>query len=182
MEEQRTRARAAWAGSGDLATDTVWYAVRDRVGATEFLGYEADHAEGVVTALLSADAEIQALPTGSRGRVVVNQTPFYGESGGQVGDTGKISGPGFSARVVDTEKKLGDVFVHHVEVEEGTLRVGDPIELAVDRARRTAVRGHHSATHILHEALRRVLGDHVAQKGRWSPPIAFASTSAIPRR
>ena len=165
MAKQKETARAAWAGSGESATDTVWYALRERVGATEFLGYASEAAEGVVTAIVRDGREVDQLSAGESGLVVMNQTPFYGESGGQVGDTGTLGAANAKARVTDTERKLGDIFVHHVVVESGRLSVGDPLELVVDHARRTAIRGHHSATHLLHEALRRVLGDHVAQKG-----------------
>jgi len=170
MEAQRERARAAWAGSGEAATETVWFGVRERVGATDFLGYDTEKAEGVVRALLRQGEEVDALAPGESGLVVLNQTPFYGESGGQVGDTGTIAAPGIRARVTQTEKKLGDLFVHHVTVEEGSLRSGQPVELTVDHARRGAIRANHSATHLLHEALRLVLGDHVAQKGSLVAP------------
>ena len=165
MERQRADARKAWAGSGEAATETVWYAIKDRAGATEFLGYEAEQAEGVIAAIVRDGAETDRLGQGQSGLVVVNQTPFYGESGGQVGDTGFLTAAGVRANVSDTQKKLGDLFVHHVEVAEGELRVGMPVELAVDTERRAAIRANHSATHLLHEALRIVLGDHVAQKG-----------------
>ena len=165
MERQRDKARAAWVGSGEAATDAVWFRVRERAGATEFLGYDTESAEGVVVALLSDGREVDRLAAGERGLVVLNQTPFYGESGGQVGDAGSLSGSGARARVTDTERKLGDVVAHHVLVEEGSLSVGASLELLVDHARRAAIRGHHSGTHLLHEALRRVLGGHVAQKG-----------------
>ncbi|TXN83173.1 alanine--tRNA ligase [Methylobacterium sp. WL8] len=165
MQRQKQAARAAWSGSGEAATETVWFSVRDRTGATEFLGYEAEAAEGVVTALLRDGAEVEALQAGESGLLVANQTPFYAESGGQVGDTGTLAAPGLKARVTNTEKKLGDLFVHHVSVDEGTLSVGQAVELKVDHARRAAIRANHSATHLLHEALRQVLGDHVAQKG-----------------
>ncbi|MBV9077860.1 MAG: alanine--tRNA ligase [Methylobacteriaceae bacterium] len=170
MRRQREKARAAWAGSGEAATDTIWYGLRDRLGATEFLGYDTESAEGVVTALLSDGREVQALEAGERGLAILNQTPFYAESGGQVGDTGIFTGAGLRVRVSDTEKKLGDLFVHHVAVEDGTLVLGASLQLAVETARRSAIRGHHSATHLLHEALRRVLGDHVAQKGSLVEP------------
>ena len=170
MEAQRERARAAWAGSGEAATETVWFGVRERVGATDFLGYDTEKAEGVVRALLRQGEEVDALAPGESGLVVLNQTPFYGESGGQVGDTGTIAAPGIRARVTQTEKKLGDLFVHHVTVEEGSLRSGQPVELTVDHARRAAIRANHSATHLLHESLRLVLGDHVAQKGSLVAP------------
>lgn len=165
MERQRKAARAAWTGSGEAATETVWYGIKERVGATEFLGYETEGAEGIVTALLRDGAEVESLSAGETGLVLLNQTPFYAESGGQVGDTGRLSASGLTARVTATEKKLGDLFVHHVTVDEGRLTLGQAAELTVDHARRSAIRANHSATHLLHEALRQVLGDHVAQKG-----------------
>jgi alanyl-tRNA synthetase len=170
MQRQKQAARAAWQGSGEAATETVWFGIKERTGATEFLGYEAEAAEAVVGALLREGGEVEALKAGESGIAVVNQTPFYGESGGQVGDTGTICGPGLKARVTNTEKKLGDLFVHHVTVEEGTLAVGAAVEMKVDHARRAAIRANHSATHLLHEALRQVLGDHVAQKGSLVAP------------
>jgi alanyl-tRNA synthetase len=170
MQRQREKARAAWAGSGEAATDNIWFGVRESVGATEFLGYDTERAEGVVTALVRDGREVESLGAGESGLAVLNQTPFYAESGGQVGDTGVFTGNGVRVRVANTEKKLGDVFVHHLLVEDGTLTIGTSLELAVDHGRRGAIRQHHSATHILHEALRRVLGDHVAQKGSLVSP------------
>ncbi|MGU3537820.1 alanine--tRNA ligase [Methylobacterium sp. A54F] len=170
MERQRQAARAAWSGSGEAATETVWFGIKERVGATEFLGYETETAEGIVTALIREGAEVEALGPGESGLALVNQTPFYAESGGQVGDTGLVSAAGLKARVTATEKKLGDLFVHHVTVAEGRLSVGQAVELRVDHARRGAIRANHSATHLLHEALRQVLGDHVAQKGSLVSP------------
>ncbi|MDF2117518.1 alanine--tRNA ligase [Roseiarcaceae bacterium H3SJ34-1] len=165
MERQRAEARKAWSGSGEAATETVWFALKDRAGATEFLGYETEVAEGIVSAIVSDGKEVAELPAGQRGLVIVNQTPFYGESGGQTGDTGVITAAGLRATVHDTHKKLGDLFIHDVEVHEGTLTPGMAVELAVDHVRRSAIRANHSATHLLHEALRQVLGDHIAQKG-----------------
>lgn len=165
MQQQKAKARAAWAGTGEAATEKLWFPLRERVGATEFLGYDTESAEGVVTALVRDNAEVEVLKAGESGLVILNQTPFYGESGGQVGDTGTISGPGFSAEVSDVQKKLGEVFAHAVKVVSGEIKLGQPVELTVDHARRTAIRANHSATHLLHEALRLVLGDHVAQKG-----------------
>ena len=170
MREQKAKARAAWAGSGEAATDTVWFGLRDKVGPTEFLGYASERAEGVVTALVKGGVEVAELGPGETGLVLLNQTPFYAESGGQVGDTGLITGDGFRARVTDTQKKVGDVFAHVVEVETGHLAVGKPAELTVDSSRRGAIRANHSATHLLHEALRLTLGDHVAQKGSMVAP------------
>ncbi|WP_181707516.1 alanine--tRNA ligase [Chthonobacter rhizosphaerae] len=170
MERQKAEARANWAGSGEAATETVWFAIRERVGATEFLGYETEAAEGVVTALVQDGKEVDTLPAGSTGAVILNQTPFYGESGGQVGDVGTITGPGFRLVVTDTQKKADGLFVHSVRVEEGSVAVGAAVELAVDHGRRTRIRANHSATHLLHEALRQVLGTHVAQKGSLVSP------------
>ncbi len=170
MARQKAEARAAWAGSGEAASETVWFAVREAVGASEFLGYATERAEGAVTALVQDGRQVDALAAGSSGAVVLNQTPFYGESGGQVGDQGVISGEGFRFRVTDTQKRAGDVFVHVGVLEEGSLKVGMAAVLEVDSARRGAIRANHSATHLLHEALRQVLGDHVAQKGSLVEP------------
>ncbi|KKC33556.1 alanine--tRNA ligase [Devosia psychrophila] len=164
MAAQKAEARKSWSGSGEAATDTVWYGLLDKLGPTEFLGYETETAEGEVKALLKDGAEVAALADGEEGFVVVNQTPFYGESGGQVGDTGLIKGEGVAATVIETHKFHG-VFAHKVKVTEGTLKLGQPLTLLVDHQRRSSIRANHSATHLLHEALRIVLGDHVAQKG-----------------
>ena len=181
MERQRAEARKAWAGSGEAATETVWFGLREKLGATEFLGYDAERAEGVVTAILVDGAEVAAAPAGARASVLVNQTPFYGESGGQVGDSGTASGAGVRLRIDNVGKKLGDLFVHDCVVEEGELRVGASLELNVDHARRAAIRANHSATHLLHEALRQVLGDHVAQKGSLVAPDRLRFDFAHPK-
>jgi alanyl-tRNA synthetase len=170
MERQRAKARASWSGSGEAAQETVWFGLREKVGATEFLGYETEGAEGVVAALVRDGKEVSELKKGESGVVVMNQTPFYGESGGQVGDTGEMRREGVRLAVTDTQKKAGDLFAHVVKVEEGAVKVGDPLLLEVDHARRAAIRQNHSATHLLHEALRQVLGDHVAQKGSLVAP------------
>ena len=170
MERQREKARASWAGSGDAAQETVWFGLREKVGATEFLGYETESAEGVVVALVKDGKAVGELKKGDSGAVVMNQTPFYGESGGQVGDTGEMRREGVRLAVTDTQKKAGDLFAHMVKVDEGAVKVGDPLLLEVDHARRAAIRQNHSATHLLHEALRQVLGDHVAQKGSLVAP------------
>jgi alanyl-tRNA synthetase len=170
MERQKAEARANWAGSGEAATETVWFSVRERVGATEFLGYETETAEGVVAALIKDGKEVGQLAAGESGSVVLNQTPFYGESGGQVGDTGAMTGAGVRLRVTDVQKKADGLFVHAVTVEEGTLAIGAALELSVDHSRRGKIRANHSATHLLHEALRQVLGTHVAQKGSMVSP------------
>jgi alanyl-tRNA synthetase len=170
MEEQRKKARASWAGSGEAADDAVWFGLREKVGATEFLGYETESAAGVVAALVRDGKEVAALKKGETGALVLNQTPFYGESGGQVGDTGVMTGDGVRFKVTDTQKHLGDLLVHIGTVEEGTLTPGTALALDVDHGRRGAIRKNHSATHLLHEALRQVLGDHVAQKGSLVAP------------
>jgi len=170
MEEQRKKARASWAGSGEAADEAVWFGIREKVGGTEFLGYETESAEGVVAALVRDGKEVDALKKGESGAVVLNQTPFYGESGGQVGDTGVMTADGVRFKVTDTQKHLGDVFVHIGTVEDGTLKVGAALALEVDHSRRGTIRKNHSATHLLHEALRQVLGDHVAQKGSLVAP------------
>jgi alanyl-tRNA synthetase len=170
LEEQKKKARASWAGSGEAATEAIWFPLREKLGATEFLGYDTEAAEGVVTALIRDGKEVAELKAGESGQVVLNQTPFYGESGGQVGDTGTMGADGVRARVADTQKKAGDVFAHAVTVQQGTLKVGAALALEVDHARRSDIRRNHSATHLLHEALRQVLGDHVAQKGSLVAP------------
>jgi alanyl-tRNA synthetase len=170
MEEQRKKARASWAGSGEAADEAVWFTLREKIGSTEFLGYETESAEGVVSALLRDGKEVAALKKGESGAALLNQTPFYGESGGQVGDTGVLSGDGVRFKVTDTQKYAGDVFAHLGTVEEGTLKTGMALALDVDHHRRSSIRRNHSATHLLHEALRQVLGDHVAQKGSLVAP------------
>jgi len=170
MERQKAEARAHWSGSGDAATETVWFAVRDKVGATEFLGYETEKAEGVITALVQDGAQVDSAGEGEAIALVVNQTPFYAESGGQQGDTGIISGDGFTVVVTDTQKKNDGVFVHLGKVLKGTVKLDVPVELTVDSGRRTRIRSNHSATHLLHEALRETLGTHVAQKGSLVAP------------
>jgi alanyl-tRNA synthetase len=170
MDRQRAKARAAWAGSGDSASENVWFPLREKLGATEFLGYETETAEGVVAALVKDGQDTGSLKAGESGAVVLNQTPFYAESGGQVGDTGMMTGEGVRFRVTDTQKRAGDLFVHLGTVEQGTLKPGTALLLEVDHARRASIRAHHSATHILHEALRQVLGDHIAQRGSLVAP------------
>jgi len=170
MDRQRAKARAAWAGSGDTASENVWFPLREKLGATEFLGYETETAEGVVAALVKDGKDVESLKAGEAGAIVLNQTPFYAESGGQVGDTGMLTGEGVRFRVTDTQKKAGDLFVHLGSVEQGTLKPGTPLQLEVDHARRSSIRAHHSATHLLHEALRQVLGDHIAQRGSLVAP------------
>jgi alanyl-tRNA synthetase len=170
MEEQRKRARAAWAGTGEAATETVWFDLKEKLGASEFLGYATESAEAAIAALVVGGHPAAKAEAGQEVAVILNQTPFYAESGGQVGDTGTISGPGFSIHIRDTQKKVGELFVHLGRVTEGAVDVGAAVLAEVEHARRTAIRAHHSATHLLHEALRRRLGDHVAQKGSLNAP------------
>jgi alanyl-tRNA synthetase len=170
MERQREKARASWAGSGEAATEALWFALREKVGATEFLGYETERAEGVVAALVQDGKEVSKLKAGDSAAIILNQTPFYAESGGQVGDSGIMSADGVLLRVADTQKKAGDLFVHFAALENGVLEPGMALTLAVDQGRRRTIRQNHSATHLLHEALRQVLGDHVAQKGSLVAP------------
>ncbi|MBI1239852.1 MAG: alanine--tRNA ligase [Alphaproteobacteria bacterium] len=171
MARQREEARAAWAGSGEATTAQVWFALRERLGATEFLGYETEEAEGIITALLVEGQEVSAIGAGTKAQILTNQTPFYGESGGQVGDAGILfSAKGAEFVVADTQKALGALHVHEGTLARGTLKIGDAVEMRVDRLRRAKTRGNHSATHLLHAALRRVLGDHVTQKGSLVAP------------
>ena len=182
MAEQRTRARAAWAGSGEAATERVWFELEEQIGATEFLGYSTESAEAEIRALVVNGTPVQTAPAGSDVAVVLNQTPFYGESGGQVGDTGVITGPdGLLIRITDSQRKLGDLFVHLGRVETGAAEVGTAVVAEVDHVRRTAIRAHHSATHLLHEALRRKLGTHVTQKGSLNAPDRLRFDISQPR-
>ena len=171
MERQRAEARANWAGSGEAATETIWFALREKLGATEFLGYDTEKAEGVVLALVKNGKEAASAAAGETVAVIVNQTPFYGESGGQVGDTGELRSPSGHFEVDDT-LKLGGVFAGHAGTWHGerALRVGDVLEAQVDGERRQAIVLNHSATHLLHAALRAVLGTHVTQKGSLVAP------------
>jgi len=182
MEEQRKRARAAWAGSGEAATETVWFELRETHGASEFLGYSTETAEGEIQAIVAAGKPVDSAGPGSDVAVILNQTPFYGESGGQVGDTGTITGPdNLRITITDTQKKLGDLFVHLGKVEAGTAKPGMAVIAAVDHTRRSAIRGHHSATHLLHEALRQKLGTHVTQKGSLNAPDRLRFDVSQPR-
>jgi len=170
MERQRAEARKSWAGSGEAATEGLWFALKEELGATEFLGYETETASGEIVALVKDGARVDELKQGERGIVIVNQTPFYAESGGQVGDHGTLGGSDVVFKVEDTQKKLHGLFLHGGVLEKGTLIRGQTVTLKVDHARRTMTRAHHSATHLLHEALREVLGTHVAQKGSLVEP------------
>ncbi|MEO1191482.1 MAG: alanine--tRNA ligase [Pseudomonadota bacterium] len=171
MAQQKAAARAAWSGSGEAATETLWFDLRERLGATEFLGYATEMAEGIVQALVVDGKEVEAAETGQEVALVVNQTPFYGEAGGQQGDTGvAFSSGGAEIAIEDTQRRVGDLWVHLGRVTAGTLNVTETVELRVDAARRAQLRGAHSATHLLHAALRRRLGAHVTQKGSLVAP------------
>lgn len=184
MAEQKAAARAAWKGSGDQASDAIWFDIAEREGSTEFTGYTSEEGEGVVVALVKDGAEIEIAHSGDIVMLLTNQTPFYGESGGQMGDAGQISGAdGFAAAVTDTRKPLGRLHAHQIEIRSGSVSVGDMSHLVVDKDRRTALRANHSATHLLHKALRHHLGDHVTQKGSLVAPdrlrFDFSHVSAL---
>ena len=170
MERQRAEARAAWAGSGEAADEAIWFDLRQQFGATEFLGYASTAAEGQILAIVKAGAVADSVSADEEALIITNQTPFYGESGGQTGDCGSISGEQSMFTVTDTQKKLGDLFVHVGRLREGSLSVGDAVVMSVDDAQRDSTRRNHSATHLLHAALRQNLGDHVAQKGSLVSP------------
>ncbi|WP_029604224.1 alanine--tRNA ligase [Kozakia baliensis] len=181
MAEQRTRARAAWVGSGDTAAETIWFDARDRFGPTEFLGYVSEKSDAEVQLVAHGNQEVAEAKAGESVAVLLNQTPFYGESGGQVGDHGTLTAPGLVVEITDTQKRNGDLLVHYGKVVEGVLRPGMSVTATVDHARRQAVRGHHSATHLLHEAMRRQLGEHVAQKGSLNAPDRLRFDVSQPR-
>ncbi|MEJ2020050.1 MAG: alanine--tRNA ligase, partial [Maritimibacter sp.] len=169
MAEQKAKARAAWSGSGEAADATIWFDIAEEKGVSEFLGYDTEQAEGQVVALVKDGAQSDKAVAGDTVQIVVNQTPFYAESGGQVGDTGLIRTESGSAKVSDT-KKVAGVFIHFAEVESGEIAVGQGAELSVEHLRRSAIRANHSATHLLNEALRQELGEHVAQRGSLNAP------------
>ncbi len=182
MDKQREEARKSWVGSGEAATGAAWFALREEVGATEFLGYETESAEGVILALLKGGERIEAASAGDEVAIVVNQTPFYGESGGQLGDTGVMfSAAGGEFAVRDTTREAGDLFVHHGAIAHGSLKTGDAVELRVDGERRRRLRANHSVTHLLHQALRHRLGEHVTQKGSLVAPDRLRFDFSHPR-
>ena len=170
MLESRELAKKNWKGSGDTAVEDIWFSIKDKLGATEFLGYETNQAEGSVLSLLKNNNEVKELKSNDEGIIITNQTPFYGESGGQVGDTGKITTEKFDFEVIDVQKKLGDLFVHYGKVISGSVKLKDNVEMKINEERRNNTRAYHSATHLLHESLRRVLGKHVTQKGSLVEP------------
>jgi alanyl-tRNA synthetase len=165
MQESKKLAKKNWKGSGDSSIDEIWFGIKDRLGATDFLGYTSNKVEGVIKLLLKNNKEVQKLEKNEEGMIITNQTPFYGESGGQIGDTGAISNENFQFNVTDVQKKLGDLFIHYGKVIKGSIKVDESVELNIDVERRENIKAYHSATHLLHESLRRVLGNHVTQKG-----------------
>jgi alanyl-tRNA synthetase len=182
MAEQRSRARAAWSGSGEAATEAVWYGLKEKLGASEFLGYATETAEAEVTAIIVDGQPVDEAFVGQEVALLLNQTPFYAESGGQVGDTGMITGADhLRIAITDTQKKLGDLIVHLGRVEAGTARLDEPVLAEVAHQRRRNIRAHHSATHLLHEALRRQLGTHVTQKGSLNAPDRLRFDISQPR-
>ncbi len=170
MKESRELAKKNWKGSGDSSVDEIWFSIKDKLGPTEFLGYETNQAEGVIVNLLKDNKEVKSLNNGDEGIIITNQTPFYGESGGQVGDTGNISSEKFTFKVQDVQKQLGDIFAHYGKVSKGSVKLNETVEMKIDVDRRENIRAYHSATHLLHESLRRVLGTHVMQKGSLVAP------------
>ena len=164
MARQKEEARKNWAGSGDTAVEKVWYSVEDKVNPTEFLGYNVTKSDGEIEALVQNNQEVKEVTSG-KFELVANQTPFYGECGGQVGDTGLIVSKNFTAKVVDTKRKLEKIFVHVCELEKGSVKVGDCANFEVDEENRKRICANHSVTHLAHKALKMILGDHVAQKG-----------------
>jgi alanyl-tRNA synthetase len=182
MAEQKAKARAAWKGSGAKANDEIWFDLADEYGATEFTGYSGTEGEGVVLAIVNDGARVESAKVGETVEVLLNQTPFYGESGGQIGDTGKLSTlKGFKGEVEDTSKPLGKLYVLRTKVIAGEISVGDTVQQTVDAERRNRVRANHSATHLLHAALRRHLGTHVTQKGSLVAPDHFRFDFSHPK-
>ncbi len=170
MKKSRELAKKNWKGSGDSSVSEIWFNLKEKTGPTEFLGYETNQAEGSVTAIIKNDKEIQQLKEGEEGQIILNQTPFYGESGGQVGDKGTITSGENEFEVNDVQKKIGNLFVHFGKVSKGTIKLKDNVELKINSERRQNIRAYHSATHLLHESLRRTLGTHVMQKGSLVAP------------
>jgi len=170
MKESRELAKKNWKGSGDSSVEDIWFGIKDKLGPTEFLGYQSNKAEGIILSLIKSNKEVKTLTKGDEAMIIVNQTPFYGESGGQIGDTGYITSGNFKFKVEDVQKKLGDLFVHYGKVESGEIKLKENVEMKIDVERRDNIRAYHSATHLLHESLRRVLGTHVTQKGSLVAP------------
>ena len=170
MTKRKENAKKNWKGSGDTAIEHIWFKVREKLGSTDFLGYETDNSQGVVLTIIHNGKETDILTENSEGIIITNQTPFYGESGGQIGDTGFLLGSNSRFEVTDTQKKLGDLHIHIGKLIKGSISKGDTVDLKINSERRSNIRAYHSATHLLHEALRRVLGKHVIQKGSFVGP------------
>ena len=170
MIKSKELAKKNWKGSGDSSVDEIWFGIKDKVGPTEFLGYEYEHAEAVIQKIVKNNKEVENLKDGDEGIIILNQTPFYGESGGQVGDSGTIKSGENIFEVNDVQKKLGNLFVHYGKMRNGNLKINENVELKIDDEKRNNVRAYHSATHLLHESLRRILGTHVTQKGSLVAP------------
>ena len=170
MTKRREDAKKNWKGSGDSAVEHIWFNIREKLGSTDFLGYETNNSQGIVLSIVQAGKEVSKLDEGKEGIIITNQTPFYGESGGQIGDTGFLFGSNSKFEVVDTQKKIGDLHIHIGKLIKGSISKGDALDLKIDSKRRTNIRAYHSATHLLHEALRRILGKHVMQKGSYVGP------------
>jgi len=170
MKKSKELAKKNWKGSGDSSEEQIWFGIKDKVGPTEFLGYEFNQSEGVVLSIVKDKKETEKLSAKDEGAIITNQTPFYGESGGQLGDTGTISVGEFIFEVSDTQKQLGDLFVHYGKLRNGEIKINDIVEMKIDEERRGNLKAYHSATHLLHESLRRTLGKHVMQKGSLVAP------------
>jgi len=170
MKNSKELAKKNWKGSGDSSEEQIWFGIKDKVGPTEFLGYEFNQSEGIVLSIVKDNKEVKNLNSDEQGAIITNQTPFYGESGGQLGDTGIISAGDFVFEVVDTQKQLGDLYVHYGTLKNGEIKINDVVEMKIDNVRRGNLKAYHSATHLLHESLRRTLGKHVMQKGSLVAP------------
>ena len=170
MKKRREDAKKNWKGSGDSAVERIWFSIREKLGPTDFLGYETNNSQGIVLSIVEGGKEVAKLEEGQEGIIITNQTPFYGESGGQIGDTGFLFGSNTKFEVTDTQKKIGDLHIHIGKLIKGSISKGDTLDLKIDSKRRINIRAYHSATHLLHEALRRTLGKHVTQKGSYVGP------------
>ena len=170
MKESKDKAKLAWKGSGDDVVDKIWFNIKEKINSTEFLGYEKDKSEGIILSLIKKGNEVNEIKAGDEAEIITNQTPFYAESGGQIGDIGTIFNNNAKFQVYDTQKKLSDIHVHKGKLTEGNLKINEPVNLSIDKKRRENIKAYHSATHLLHEALRRTLGKHVTQKGSFVGP------------
>ena len=170
MNEQKQEAKKNWKGSGESSVENIWFSIREKLGPTDFLGYETDKSQGIILGIIKNGVEMDTLSEKEEGIVITNQSPFYGESGGQIGDSGLLFNSDSKFLVKDTQKKLGDLHIHIGQLVKGKIQKGDSINLEIDSNRRANIRAYHSATHLLNEALRRVLGKHVTQKGSFVGP------------